>query len=77
MSAPSEFSKCSRVCTDEYEALVSIPDLSDTKTNSKVRVSIMLNYSESFPKPTVLTDEEFEELVKEVIKIMWTGYGRS
>lgn len=91
-----EFSKYSRVSTDEYEALVNVPGITDPKTHSKVRVSITFSYSESFPKPKdeiteeeieeakkkcydqlkkpVLTDEQFEELKKELMRAL---YGRS
>ena len=91
-----EFSKYSRVCTDEYEALVNVPGITDPKTHSKVRVSVTISYSKSFPKPKdeiteeeieetknqcyeqlqkpVLTDEQFEELKKELMRAL---YGRS
>ncbi len=91
-----EFSKYSRVCTEEYEALANVPGISDPKTHSKVRVSVTLSFAKSFPKPKdeiteeeieetkkkcyeqlqkpVLTDEQFEELKKELIRAL---YGRS
>lgn len=61
-----EFSKYSRVCTEEYEALADVPGISDPKTHSKVRVSVTISFSKAFPKPKdEITEEEIAETKKQ------------